>query len=399
MKVLLFYQYFGTPKGSWSTRIYELTRRWVEKGYKVTVVTAPYDKSDIKATSFISHQSIEGVNLIVIDSGDSNKLPIYKRVINALKFSLISIHYVFKMDYDICIASSGPITIGIPLIIAKKIRQKRTIFEVRDLWPAGGIEMGIIKRRWQQKIALYFEKVCYNSSDLIITASVGQRDHIINRFPEKMIEIIPNASDVDLFNKDIEGDLPKWLRGKIMFSHIGSLGLIHNTLYWIDVAYELAKIDIDNIVKLVFIGDGADKQMLINKKKELNLTNLHFLGLKPKSELPFWVKNSRATLFATLDNPVQDTCSPNKIFDSFAAGVPIIQTSSGWIHELVANKNCGINVSLNSPSLTAAKILWLANNDEIAIEMGRNAFSLAKTIFNRDLLAEKYLNLIKDISE
>ena len=64
MKIIFFYQYFGTPNGGWSTRVYELTRRWVKEGHKVTVVTAPYEKSDIKADGFISHQTIEGIDYL-----------------------------------------------------------------------------------------------------------------------------------------------------------------------------------------------------------------------------------------------------------------------------------------------------------------------------------------------
>src|SRR5699024_6131798 len=128
--------------------------------------------------------------------------------------------------------------------------------------------------------------------------------------------------------------LPEWLNKKKLFTHIGSFGLIHNTGYWVQVAAELVKIDKMESVSLIFIGDGKDREALERRAQELNLNNIFFLGLKPKSELPAWVQTSTATLFATLDNIVQNASSPNKIFDSFAAGVPIIQTSTGWIHDL-----------------------------------------------------------------
>src|SRR5690554_4988484 len=195
MHILFFYQYFGTPKGSWSTRVYELTKRWVEAGHEVTVVTAPYDKSDIKAKSFISKMQVEGISLIVIDSGDSNRMSKLKRMFRAIQFSVVSIWYALTLKYHVCIASSGPITIGLPMVLAKKFRGKPTIFEVRDLWPAGAIELGIIRSRWQAKLALWFERLCYRSADRIVTASVGQRDYIEARNPGVKIGVIPNASD------------------------------------------------------------------------------------------------------------------------------------------------------------------------------------------------------------
>src|SRR5690606_20869748 len=144
MKIIYFYQYFGTPKGSWSTRVYELTRRWVAAGHEVTVITAPYDKSDINPDGFISKTKLEGINLIVINSGDSNRFSITKRVLRAVLFSLFSIFYALRLKADVVVASSGPITIGLPLIFAKIFTRKKTVFEVRDLWPSGGIELGLI---------------------------------------------------------------------------------------------------------------------------------------------------------------------------------------------------------------------------------------------------------------
>src|SRR5690606_41128706 len=109
MKILIFYQYFGTPKGKWSTRMYEMTRRWVDQGHQVTVVTSPYEKSDIRATNFIERQKIGGIDLIVINSADSNRDGIAKRIFEALMFSLMSCYYALTVKCDIVMASSGPI--------------------------------------------------------------------------------------------------------------------------------------------------------------------------------------------------------------------------------------------------------------------------------------------------
>jgi glycosyltransferase involved in cell wall biosynthesis len=399
LRVLFFYQYFGTPKGSWSTRVYELTRRWVDEGHQVTVVTTPYNKSDIIADGFISKLDIEGINVLVVNSGDSNLFPIWKRVIRALTFSLISIYYALRYKYDIAISSSGPITIGLPLIAAKIFRRKKTIFEVRDLWPSGGIELGLIKEGWQSRLALKFERLCYANADQIVTASPGQKKHILNRFPDKEIHVIPNASDVDLFGKSSREHLPSWTKGKRLFTHIGSLGLIHNTTYWLEVAREVKKMDKNDDIIFVFIGDGADREKLEARKDKYQLDNLIFLGLKPKNELPIWVQNSCATLFATTNNPVQDTSSPNKVFDSFAAGIPIVQTSKGWIRELVENENCGINVPLDNPGKAAEAILKLSNNRELLKELGKNALRLANSDFDRNILAKRYLNIITALIE
>ena len=397
MGIVFFYQYFGTPQGGWSTRVYELCRRWVSAGHKVTVVTAPYEKSDIKAQGFISRQQVEGIELIIINAGDSNRLPVLQRVLRALTFAVISVAYALRLRYDVLIASSGPITIGLPLIAAKLFRRKPTVFEVRDLWPAGGIEMGLITSKWQQRLALWFERLCYHQSDAVVTASVGQKDHIAARFPDLTIEVIPNASDLELFGTQSSEQLPDWTKGKKLFTHIGSLGFIHNMRYWMEVARALQSLPEASDILFVFIGDGAERGTLENLKAKWELDNVVFLGLKPKAELPVWVQNSVATLFATLDNPVQNTCSPNKIFDSFAAGVPIVQTSTGWIGELVENEHCGINVPLAAPKDAAQAICKLSNDATALADMSRQARRLAETAFNRNTLAKKYLQILANV--
>jgi len=394
MNVVFFYQYFGTPQGSWSTRVYELCRRWVAAGHQVTVVTAPYEKSDIKAQGFISRQEVAGIKLIVINAGDSNRQSVPLRALRALTFAAVSCYYALRLPYDVLIASSGPITIGFPLIVASIFRKKRCVFEVRDLWPAGGIEMGLIRKKWQQRLALWLERLCYRKADLVVTASIGQKEHIQHRFPNLDIEVIPNASDLELFGTPTREELPEWTTGKKLFTHIGSLGYIHNMRYWMEVAHALQQFDPEETIHFVFIGDGAQRDELEVLKQEWNLNRVHFLGLKPKSELPVWVQHSVATLFATLDNPVQNTCSPNKIFDSFAAGIPIVQTSSGWIEQLTTQNKCGLNVPLSNPDRAAELMYDLSGQPDLIKELSENAYHLAHTTFNRDRLAQQYLDRI-----
>ena len=401
MKILFLYQYFGTPKGSWSTRNYEICRRWVKEGHEIEVITAPYEKSDIKAESFISKQIIQGIQLTVIDSGDNNRYSVPRRALRAVVFAIISVYYALFRKYDVLLASSGPISIGLPMLMASLLRKKRTVFEVRDLWPSGGVELGLINNALFIRLAFWFERQCYHYSNLIVTSSTGQQEHILNRFPYLNTLVIPNGSDNELFGSPSVEELPASYQGFRLLTHIGSLGKIHNIHFWIEVAEALYVEGYDS-VKFVFIGDGVDRESLENLVEKKGLKHIHFLGLKPKYELPLWVQHSYATLFATTANPVQDTSSPNKIFDSFAAGVPIIQTSKGWIKDLVSQKACGINLDLCDVSGASQHIKAYLDDSELRNTHGENAKRLALNEFNRDVLADCYLDeinkMVKEIN-
>lgn len=393
MKIIVVYQYFGTPNGSWSTRIYELTKRWVDSGNEVTVITSPYDKSDILPKGYISKQKIDKINLIVIDSGDSNRFSILKRVFRAITFSIISSYYAIFLKGDVLITSSGPITVGISGLLTKLFTSKKWIFELRDLWPDGGIEMGLIKGRLVIQMSRLFEKLIYQKADFIVTASDGQKQALIQKgIKNKDIGIIYNASDNDLFGKFIdlsEKDLDI-TQGRKYFLHIGSLGFIHNVGYLIDAANILKSLNSD--ILIILIGDGNEKLLLQKKVAQLNLNNVLFLGQMPKKAITPWLSNCVGTLFTTLNNKVQNTSSPNKVFDSFAASKPVIQTTEGWLKDLFIENNCGINVNPSDPREMADAIIKYVKDEKLAIQHGLNAKELAENKFNRDKLAVKYLD-------
>jgi len=399
LKITYLYQYFGTPSGSWSTRVYELTKRWVEAGHDVTVITAPYDKSDIKANGLISRQTIEGVKLVVIDSGDSNRIAKWKRVFKALQFSILASIISSRTKSDIIIASSGPITIGIPGLIGKWLNRKPLVFEVRDLWPDGGIEMGLIKGKAVIKMSRWFESVCYRNSQLIIACSIGMEQSINDRFPKSKSIVIPNASDLNLFQSHTDYDFvyPSWFNNATkLFLYTGSLGLMDSCMEIIE-GFSWLK-DKENI-HIVFLGDGSERGIMEKRVKELSLEkNIHFKGLVAKNEVVGWYKKALASFVVFKNFPVLSTSSPNKMFDSFAAGVPIIQNTKGWISDLVTERECGINVAPNNTKEMADAILQMVANKELQNKFSNNALKLAQTEFNRDLLAFKYLKNLTDIA-
>jgi len=395
---LLVYQYFGTPRGSWSTRIYELTRRWVAAGHAVTVITAPYEKSDIRTEKLLENQEIDGISLKIVKAADSNRLPVAVRAWRAILFSCSCLYFASVLSYDIILCSSGPITVGLPGIWARLFRRKKFVFEVRDLWPAGGIEMGKITRPWQKKLALMFEGICYRQAQLVVTASPDQEKHILERYPNLRTLVIPNASDTDLFGPRTRLDRPEWAMGKHLFTHIGSMGFIHNVGFWIEVATELQARGDDSIC-VVLIGEGVERLHWENVVRQNNLRNVHFLGLLPKHMLPPWVQASVATLFSTLNNPVQNSSSPNKVFDSFAAGTPVIQTTTGWMANLINREKCGINVAPGDVGAAVAAMQFLVQHPDERQNLAHEASRVAATLFDRSTLAHQYLEALKSLHD
>lgn len=396
MTLLYLYQYFGTPNGGWSTRVYEMCKRWVQQGHNVTVLTTPYDKSDIRATKFIEHQHYDGIHVIVVNLVQSNKHSLIRRMYTFCMFSLISIYFVLRLKYDAVIASSGPITIGIPGIIAARIRRKPLVFEVRDLWPRGAVELQILKNTTLIKIAFFFERLCYTSSKLIVACSQGMADDILRRYPAANVIIVSNACDIELFQRPVNFNVPSFVNNRSIILYTGSIGLMDDCSQIIEGARILAEQSFDKAV-IVFLGEGAERKKLEEKTKSLGLNNVFFLGLIPKTEVIGWLQKATATLVVFKNVPVLDTSSPNKFFDSLATGIPVIQTTGGWLRKLIEQSNAGINVEANNPLSMADAIREICNNAEFRNKAAENAKQLAKARFDRDSLAKHMIDEISHV--
>jgi glycosyltransferase involved in cell wall biosynthesis len=92
------------------------------------------------------------------------------------------------------------------------------------------------------------------------------------------------------------------------------------------------------------------------------------------------------------------TNSPNKLFDTFAAGRPAIVNTSGWMRELVERNEAGLFVRPGDAADLADKVLLLRDSPELAERYGRNARALAEREFDRDRLAGRMLALLERVA-
>jgi glycosyltransferase involved in cell wall biosynthesis len=116
-----------------------------------------------------------------------------------------------------------------------------------------------------------------------------------------------------------------------------------------------------------------------------------FLGQSPKNKYLFSFKIVYLPSLLHWITQFKNTSSPNKIFDSFAAKTPIVQNTTRWIMDLVLNENCGLNSQPGDPVAFGNSIFTICDNSEIRDKLSYGAFKVANELFNRDLLAYRFL--------
>lgn len=397
MRIVYFYQYFGTSKGGWSTRVYEMCRRWVDQGHQVTVITSPYDKSDIKPfKGLVNRFEIDGIDVIVLNVPQSNKDSIVKRIYRFIQYMVLAIRFVFKLKYDVAIASSGPITVGVLGIIAKKFRGKRFVFEVRDLWPAGSVQLGVLRNKLLIRLSFWFEALCYRTADLIVACSEGMADDIRTRFEHQHILVVPNACDTAFFDQYTDAVLPPAFQGKRLVIYAGSLGVMDHCMQIMEAARLLDRQRYPD-VRFLILGEGVERPMMEAYKQEHRLDHVEFLGLVPKTQVAPLLVSAQCAIVCFKNVPMLNTVSPNKMFDSFAAGVPIVQTTQGWIKNMLQRTGAGQTVDADNPTQMIAAICRYLDDPAERNKAAASARQLAHGVFSRDKCAEDMLQAIHQL--
>lgn len=396
LKIVYFYQYFATPKGSWGTRVYEFAGEWVKQGHEVTVVTSIYSKSDLTATKLVENQNFEGINVKVINITIDNKQPILKRLWTFIQFSLISSWYALTLKADVVIASSGPITIGIPGLLARYVRRRKLVFETRDLWPEGAIELGIIKNPTVKKIAYWFERRCYKAASLIVSLSPGMKSYIEKNHKHPNVISVTNAANIQLFSTPQEFDGRGFLEPNKYAIYTGNIGEVNNSFWLLKAAEELQKMGREDL-SILLVGEGQQREKLEAEISEKKLNNILRWGLMPKNDLVPLVQNALVSLVPLKGTPVLDTSSPNKFFESLAAGVPVVQNTNGWMKDFLDEHKVGYTIDPNDPKALAECLISMDANTNDTQEMGTRSREIAEQEFDKEVLAQKMLTSIEEL--
>lgn len=414
MRILYFHQHFTTPQGASGTRSYEFARALIGAGHRVTMVCGSSARSALDlpfdAERGWSRGDIDRIDVIALPLSYTNHDGLAKRTWTFLRFALRSIGVALRDEYDLVFATSTPLTAAVPGIAARILRKKPFVFEVRDLWPELPRALGLRNPFLLWGMSL-LEWAAYHSADACIGLSPGIVEGIRRRAqPEKPVAMIPNSCDLDLFRPKDQESLPAKVLGHssefadllAQDCFVAAFTGAHGTANGLDAVLAAAavlKARGDERVKLLFVGDGKEKDRLAAAAKAQGLDNCHFLPPMPKTALASLISRLGCGLMVLKNVPAfYYGTSPNKFFDYISAGIPVLNNYPGWLAELIREHDCGVVVPPDDPNAFASALVHLANHRDECERMGRNARKLAETQFSREQQAAQFVTFLEECS-
>ncbi len=405
MKHILFLTHFFPPEvTAGANRTYEHVKRWQRQGHKITVITNNPNHPngflhDNYENKWFHDENYNGINVLRVKTFLTPNKGTFRRTINFLVYMTMAVIASARVKNVDCIVATSPqFFSGFAGTIVKFFKRKPFVLEIRDLWPDSIVAVGAMKdTNIIIKAIRLLEKQMYFSADHIVPLTNAFKAHIKEfSYPEEQITVIPNSVDLDQMKnyKKVACDFEKG--EKFICSYIGTFGMAHKVETILFCAEKLK--DHDKI-HFLLIGDGADRDHLIDLKKKLNLDNVTILPLQPKANIPFFLEMSDVGLIVLRNSELFRTVIPSKIFEYMAMDNSLILSiPDGETTGLLKDGKFGMAVPPQNPEKLAESVLYLYENETIRKEMETTGKKMVLDYYNRDNLATEMISLIESIS-
>jgi glycosyltransferase involved in cell wall biosynthesis len=407
MKVLYFDPKFLTPRHAAPTRAYSIARRLVERGHEVTMVARDPRWLAVGETQppglLGRRERVDGIDVVWLRIPYEQRFTKRKRLLSYGAYTLAASAAALRLGRpDVVYASSTPLTSGVPGAFAARLRSVPFVFELQDLWPEVPAALGYLTRPREIALAEWLEAALYARSDRLVVCSEAVVTALAGRgIPREKLVLIPNFSDTELFRPDKRDDgfRPKHgLDGKFVAVYAGALGASNGIYQLADAAAALKQVG-DEDVRIVVVGEGTERAAFERRVRDESLDNVLVLPPVPREDVPGLVGASDVTLTVFAPNPALELNSPNKFFDSLAAGKPVVVNVNGWLRRLVEENAAGVYARGGDAEALAGALSTLARRRERLGEMGENARALAVREFDRDLLTDRLTATLEEIAD
>jgi glycosyltransferase involved in cell wall biosynthesis len=402
MHILFIHQSFASLDEAGGTRHYELARYLVEQGHRMTIITSPISYltgvSRHKRMPWMDRQEPEpGITILRTYTYPALHKNFVHRVFSFVSFMVSSFLVGLRVkNVDLVWGTSPPIFQGVTAWLLARLKRAPFLFEVRDLWPAFAIAVGVLRNPLLIRASLWLERFLYRRADRVMVNSPGFIQHVTGRGARR-VELVPNGAEPGMFHPQADGQAfraASGLQEKFLVTYAGAHGM-SNDLGVILQAADMLR-DAPHIC-FVFVGDGKEKSRLQNQAARMALANVCFLPPVPKDQMGDVLAASSACVAILKPLELYKTTYPNKVFDYMAAGRPVILAIDGVIRQVVEASGAGLFVPPGDPAALAQAVRKLSAAPDQCLEMGLNGRKYIETHFNRRVLAEKLVGILEEM--
>ena len=360
--------------------------------HEVTVLCGrpSYDPTERRAWRISQTEQLRRLRVIRVGSTDFPRFQMQRRIFNYLSYVALSIPRALFVPCDVVLAMTDPPFQGIVGAFVALLKRKPYIYNIRDLYPdmaVGGslVPPGALARVWER-----LHRWALRRADCVIVLGEDMRTRIIAKGVEaSRVVVVRDGAEMPAANAlvaALDPEVVRAIRGdaKFVLVHAGNLGFYGA---WETLVAGAKKLAADG-VRLVFVGDGAQRQQV--EESAAASPNIVFLPFFPASKIPSVLAAADAHVI-TIKRGLEGVVVPSKLYGILAAGKAIVALAPPEtdVASLGVAQGFAVSCDPDRPIEMVAAVRKLVA-DELLLKVMEDAARAAAPSYDRQYETEKF---------
>jgi colanic acid biosynthesis glycosyl transferase WcaI len=395
LRLLVVSQYFWPE----NFRINDLVAELVARGHDVTVLTGRPNYPDgtvfpeyVRTPS--EYSAYRGARVIRVPMATRGRGGL-RLVLNYLSFALcastVGLWRLRGMRFDaIFVYEPSPITVGVPAVLLRRVKDAPVAFWVLDLWPETLEAIGAVRSRRVLRAVGALVAFIYERCDLVLAQSRSFIPHIRRYCADAgRIAYFPSWAEAvyDMDGVEPAAEVPV-RPGVFNVMFAGNIGDAQDFPAILDAAQRLRH---QPGIRWLIVGDGRTAGWVRDEVVRRGLEQtVSLLGRYPVERMPSFYKHADALLVSLKSEPIFSMTIPGKLQSYLAAGIPVVAMLDGEGARVVERASAGLVCAAGDSVGLAAAVSRLAAMPEAERRrMGANGLRLSAEEFDRDTLIRR----------
>jgi colanic acid biosynthesis glycosyl transferase WcaI len=290
-----------------------------------------------------------------------------KRIVHEGTFVFTStVRALFLEQADLLVIVSPPLLLGAAAWFVGKMKRVPYVFHVQDMQPDAAVGLGMLKQSWFTRALYALEAFAYRHAARVSGITRGMLKTFRSKaVPESKLVYFPNA--IELKSDDPAPERGEFRRrygfpaDEFLAIYAGNLGVKQG----LEVLLETAALLRDKPIRFLICGDGAQRETLAARARDMRLPNFSMLPLQRERDYRALLLEADVC-FITQQAGAGNSFFPSKLLGILAESKAVVTVAAPECELALSLRegNFGVNVPPGRPDELAALLDSLSSDQE-----------------------------------
>lgn len=296
-------------------------------------------------------------------------------------------------EYDLILGVAPPIQVGVTARLLARRHNVPYVLWVQDLALEAAMSVGMMHESALLRTAKRLEQWTYAGAARVVVIAKSFQENLERKgVSDAKLRYLPDWVDSEFMGGVTNGNGFRRSVGlnddSFVVMHSGNMGAKQQLQNVLNAAQELQP---QGDIAFVLVGEGSEKGELMAHAQRDELSNVYFLPLVPREELPHLM--ATADLLVLNQHPdMIEGVIPSKLLTYMAAARPVVVAAhrDSEAARQVQAAGCGIWVEPNQPKALASAVMQLAHDPDARKRLGEHGRAFVEKYFARERLLCAY---------